>query len=63
MKDSFSDCWVMIRRDFIEPTGKEVWSVIFCEPDGNQTIVHDRPTRYEAEEAAASWDLPCLTVQ
>jgi hypothetical protein len=60
MKDSFSDCWVMIRRDFIAATGKEVWSVIFCEPNGTQTVVHNRPSRYEAEEAAASWDVPCL---
>jgi hypothetical protein len=60
MEDSFSDCWVMIRQDFIEATGAEVWSVIFCEPDGTRTIVHDRLTRGEAEEAAAFWDLPCL---
>ncbi|MDB5652339.1 MAG: hypothetical protein JWL62_3859 [Hyphomicrobiales bacterium] len=63
MNDSFPDCWIMIRRDLIEATGAEVWSVIFCEPSGTQTIVHDRPTRREAEEAAASWDLPCLTIQ
>ncbi|MDB5594172.1 MAG: hypothetical protein JWM36_1133 [Hyphomicrobiales bacterium] len=62
MKDSFSDCWVMIRRDLIEATGREVWSVIFCEPDGTQTIVHDRLTRDEAVVAAGFWDLPCLSL-